>query len=259
MNNRLAMFGEKALAEFWDEHWQVGDFEKKVRSGANNLIIKSFIAKFLKPGLRVLEGGCGMGQIVYGLKSWGYDAYGVDWAKETIKKIKENFPELKVFIQDVRKLDFPDSFFDGYLSLGVIEHFWEGYDEILQEMKRVIKPESYLFISFPWMSPLRKFKAHRGLYRTLDEEEINLNNFYQFVLDESTVVRSLGKNGFRLIKRHPSDATKGLKDEIFFLNPILRRIYRSQSFLAKGMRLAISLLFSKVAGHTILLVFQKEK
>jgi ubiquinone/menaquinone biosynthesis C-methylase UbiE len=258
-NERLIIFKEKATPEFWDRHWQVSDFIKKVRSGENNLIIKSFTKKFLKPGSKILEGGCGTGKIVYGLKNWGYDAYGVDFAKETIKKIKENFPELKVFVQDVRKLDFSDNFFDGYWSLGVIEHFWEGYNEILKEAKRVVKPEGFLFLTFPWMSPLRKFKAKRGLYKTLARERIDGNNFYQFILDEKKVIRDLRENGFELIQRYPSDATKGLKDEFFFLKPVLQRIYNCQNIIAKGIRFLISILFSKIAGHTILLVFKNEK
>ena len=258
-NKRLMIFEQKATSEFWDKHWQVNNFIKKVESGKNKFLIKRFTKKFLRPGSKILEGGCGTGQIVYGLKSWGYDAYGVDFAKETIKKIKEYFPDLKVSVQDVRKLDFPDNFFDGYWSLGVIEHFWEGYDEILKEAKRVIKPKGYLFLTFPWMSPLRKFKARKGFYKALDKSKIDVKSFYQFILDEREVIKDLSANGFRLIQRLPSDATKGLKDEIFFLKPILQRIYNSQIILAKGIRFLISLLFSKFAGHSILLVFQKEK
>ena len=200
-----------------------------------------------------------MGQIVYGLKSWGYDVYGVDWAKETIQRIKEHFPDLRVSVGDVRKLDFSDNFFDGYWSLGVIEHFWEGYDETVKEIKRVLNPEGFLFLTFPWMSPLRRFKASRRLYETLDKEKIDRNNFYQFILDEGGVIKDLKENGFELIQRRPFDATKGLKDEIFFLKPILQKLYDNQNIIAKGTRFLISILFSKIAGHSILLVFKNEK
>ena len=37
-----------------------------------------------------------------------------------------------------KKLNFEDSYFDGYWSLGVIEHFIKGYDDIIEE-------EKYLF------------------------------------------------------------------------------------------------------------------
>jgi len=42
-------------------------------------------------------------------------------------------------------LKFPNNFFDGYWTLGVIEHFWEGYNQIIEEAKRVIKPGDIYF------------------------------------------------------------------------------------------------------------------
>ena len=258
-NKRIIVFEEKATSEFWDKHWQTDNFIEKVKAGKDNKFVKKFTTKFLKPKAKILEGGCGIGQNVYGLKSWGYNVYGVDFAKETIKKIKDNFPELKVFVQDVRKLDFPDNFFDGYWSLGVIEHFWSGYDEILKEMKRIIKPKGYLFLNFPWMSPLRKLKASRGLYKTLGKEKMGENDFYQFILDKKRVIKDLRENGFELIQEYPLDATKGIKDEISLLKPFLQKIYDSQNIIIKGIRFLISILFSKIAGHTILLIFKNEK
>jgi len=109
-NKRLVVFEEKATPDFWDKHWQLDDFVQKVKSGKKNRFIKKFTKRFLKPRAKILEGGCGIGQNVYGLKSWGYEAYGVDFARETVERTKKEFPELKIFVQDVRKLDFPDNF-----------------------------------------------------------------------------------------------------------------------------------------------------
>jgi len=256
-NQRLILFKQKPNSRYWDKHWQTIDLIGKVKAGKTNRFIKNFTAKFLKPGTRILEGGCGIGQNVYGLESWGYEAYGVDFAKETIKRTKKEFPELKIFVQDVRKLNFPDNFFDGYWSLGVIEHFWEGYDEILKEAKRVIKPGGYLFLTFPYMSPLRKFKAKLGFYPIFKKEKVNVDKFYQFILNAEKVKKDVEKYSFKLCLQYPFDATKGLKDEVSFLNSILKRIYVSQNIFAKGVRFLISILFSKITSHMILLVFQK--
>lgn len=139
-NKGLVLVQQKATSKYWDQHWQTSDFAKKITSGKDNVFLRKFTRKLLEPGTKILEGGCGIGQNVYGLKHLGYDVCGVDFAKKTIKRIKETFPELKVSIQDVRRLAFPDNFFGGYWSLGVIEHSWNGYSKILNEARRVIKP-----------------------------------------------------------------------------------------------------------------------
>lgn len=254
-NKRLVMFGQKATPEYWDKNWQRGDFVKKVKCGKHNLLRK-ITKNFLNLNSKILEGGCGIGRNVYALKNWGYDVYGVDFAEKTVKKIKKEFPELKVSVQDVRNLDFSDNFFDGYWSIGVIEHFWQGYDEILQEAKRVIKTGGYLFLIFPYMSPLRKLKTKLGFYKTRKTDLIKEDNFYQFILDIEKVKADVEKYGFELVLKRPLGATKGLKDEIFWLRPILQKIYDSQNIVVKGMNFLISILFSKIAGHTTLLVFK---
>ncbi|MBU2540173.1 class I SAM-dependent methyltransferase [Patescibacteria group bacterium] len=254
-NKRLIVIEEKATNKFWDRHWEAKNFKKEIEKGKNSWFVKKNTNKFLKHGARVLEGGCGRGQIVYGLKHWGYDAYGVDFAEETVKKINENLPDLKVSFQDVRSLDFPDNFFDGYWSLGVIEHFTGGYEKIIEEAKRVIKTNGYLFLTFPHMFFLRRLKAKLGIYKKLDND-IN-NNFYCFILNEKEVAKNVEKHGFKLIFKKPFDATKGLKDEIFLLKPILQKVYDSHNLLAKGIKFLNSFFLSKIAGHSILLVLKK--
>ena len=257
-NKRLIIFKQKATSGYWDKHWQVNDFVRRVKQGKNNKLVRKFTKRFLGSGTKILEGGCGIGQNVYGLKRWGYDAYGVDFAEKTIDKTKKAFPELKVSVQDVRKLDFPDNFFHGYWSLGVIEHFWDGYHEILKEAKRVLRPNGYLFLTFPYMSALRKFKARTGLYK--NQRNIpSHDNFYEFILNKDDVRKDVEQYGFRLVLERFFDATKGIKDEISFLKPILQRIYNNQNILAKALRALNTILFSRVAGHMILLIFQKNE
>ena len=82
-NKRLIVLGKKTTSEFWDKQWQTDNFAEKVKAGKNNRFINKFTSKFLQPGEKILEGGCGIGQNVYGLKVLGYDAHGVDFAKNT--------------------------------------------------------------------------------------------------------------------------------------------------------------------------------
>jgi len=108
-HNRLVCLGEKATDEFWDSHWDYEDFKKRVEAGKNSRFIKNISEKFLNQGDQILEGGCGIGQYAYGLKNWGFDAYGVDYAQKTVDRTKKHFPELKIELGDVRQLPFEGS------------------------------------------------------------------------------------------------------------------------------------------------------
>ena len=105
---------------------------------------------------------------------------------------------------------------DGYISVGVIEHFWDGYDEIILEMSRTVRQGGYIFVSFPYMSPLRRFKNKLRLYQRDNSNGVNLdkNTFYQFALNPKTVIKKFKENNFVLIETYSFDGIKGFKDEI---------------------------------------------
>jgi len=257
---RLLFFKTKANSDFWDKHWKKYDLKKSITKSKNNNFIIKNTKKFLKTG-RILEGGCGRGDKVYCLQENGYDAYGVDYALKTIEKIKTALPELKVSVADVRKLPFEDNFFDGYWSLGVIEHFYEGYLDILKEMKRVVRKGGYIFLTFPYMSPLRKLKAKLGLYKKLDKNKINKNEFYQYALNPESVIKTFQKYGFTFKYQKSWDGIKGFKDEVTLLKTPLQKLYdykRKKSIIRK-VRKAVNNLLKPFASHMMLLIFKNSR
>ncbi len=258
-NNRLVFENVKASAEFWDVHWNVADFKNSILSGKNDRFVSKYTKKYIPPNRskKILEGGCGKGNFVYSLYHQGYDAYGIDYAEETIKKINGSLPDLKISYGDVRNISYPDDFFDGYWSLGVIEHFFEGYDKIIDEASRIIKKDGLFFVTFPNLSPLRKLKAFFSCYPKFNEETFNQELFYQFALDSKSVQQAMEKRGFSLVFRKPFDGTKGLKDEISFLKPLLQKVYGSKNIICRIISYAISMISSFFAGHAILLIFKK--
>lgn len=255
-HKRLAVFERQATPEFWDEQWSKNDLLKRITSGNTYHFLKKVTQQYVPHGGRILEGGCGTGQVVYALGTWGYEAHGVDFATATVENVKSLVPELRVNVGDVRNLNFPDGSFDGYWSLGVIEHFWEGFSPITQEAYRVLKPGGTLFLTFPWMSPLRRFKAQFGLYQDVESIQ-EIGTFYEFMLDSHVVIRTLEAQGFSCVESQPYDALKGLKDEIHFLHPLLQRLYQSKARVARAIRYALTILFAQLTGHMILLVCKK--
>jgi SAM-dependent methyltransferase len=259
-NKRLVYIGEAASPDFWDRHWDVADYKKSVERGRNNPLCLGTLRKYIpdKTGL-ILEGGCGLGHVVYAMHVHGYKCIGIDNAERTIGRIQEAFPELDVRIGDVMSLPFPDNYFIGYWSGGVIEHFWDGYYEILAEMRRVLIKGGYVFLSFPYMSFLRRQKVRLALYEEFNKDLVEKEHFYQFALHAKTVISDFESAGFKLLASSPQFGLKGLKDEISLIKPPLQRFYdyAGDNLLISGSRFLLDKVLAILAGHMVFLVFQK--
>lgn len=256
-HQRLVFLGSKASDEYWDDHWEADDFKKMIKINSNSFITKN-TKRYLPEGASILEGGCGRGQNVYLLQNNGYKATGIDYASSTVEKINNYMPELDVKLDDVRKLSFDDSKFDGYWSLGVIEHFYEGYNDILLEMHRVLNTGGFLFMTVPTMSPLRKMKAKLKGYPKWEENDEQLSRFYQFALDPQLIIDTFESNGFQLVSIKPFDGVKGLKDEVSVLRKPLQYLYNSDYILNKIIRKIIGKIVERFSSHMTLFIFRKQ-
>jgi SAM-dependent methyltransferase len=258
----LVYVNKVADSHFWDSLWETNSIKKEIQSGKHDLFVGYITQKFLKPkkSTRVLEGGCGKGNYVYSLLCRGYDAYGIDYAEQTVKKINAAMPQLQITLGDVRSISYPDNYFDGYWSLGVIEHFWDGFGQIASEMQRVLKNDGYLFLTFPYLSPLRKKNIRNGLYPIL-EDKTEPKDFYQFALDPEQVLNHFKKLGFSLVWKKPFDGLKGILDETS--HPILHKwiynIYNTKNPIVRIFKLGLTVLLAPYSGHVILLVLKKNR
>lgn len=255
-NKRLVYTGQDSSPEFWDDHWNTDDFKLSLKPGRYNYVT-SVTKRFLPEGSVILEGGCGQATNVAALQNSGYNAYGVDYARETVKNVNKYAPELKVAIGDVRKLDYANDFFDGYWSLGVIEHFYEGFEEIASEMFRVVKPGGFVFVTCPVLSLVRKLKASLWQYPFCEDSKSLRSDFYQFALDPKYVVRVFSDFGFKKVKATGFDGVKGLKDEVALLRPLLQPIYKSRRFPIKVLKKILDFPLRCFANHAGLFIFTK--
>ncbi len=256
VNSRIIFINRGASEGYWDDHWDVAKLRSRITVASSSWLTK-ITGKFLRAPATILEGGCGLGAHVYALSKSGYHPVGVDFAPRTVEYLNSQFPELDVKLADVRNLPFEDDSFDGYWSLGVIEHFWTGYDQIAREMSRVITKNGYLFLTYPTMSILRKVKAFIGCYDVMPACADEPEDFYQFAMSSADVLSVFEKVGFKLEYKAGLDGLKGIKDEIEFLRPWLQRLYNSQSFQARLLKGVINMMLSKTCGHIELLIFKR--
>jgi len=256
---QLICIEEDASRDYWDSHW---NFNKEIAGSVintKNTFVSKITKKYLKnnDGL-ILEGGSGIGANVASLVNNGYMCIGVDYAEKTVNKINQYIPELDIRIGDITRLKFEDSYFIGYWSIGVIEHYWEGYRSIMLEMRRVIKNDGYLFLSFPCMSLLRRLKIVLRLYKLFDGDK-QPKSFYQFILNQKLVIKDFQNMGFKLIKSIPFDGIKGTKDEVLIIKSLLQKIYdyNNNNILFKLIKKIVDLILVPVGSHCVLLVFRK--
>lgn len=99
-------------------------------------------------GKKVLDAGCGHGRDTQYLVQKGFDATGVDLAEGMIEHAKNN-KEGNFHMMDVSDLKFNDEEFDG-VWCNTVMHFFkpENMPEVLNELKRVLKPSGTLYITF---------------------------------------------------------------------------------------------------------------
>jgi len=99
-----------------------------------------------RPGGRVLDIGCGVGQVVVRLNREGFEAHGVDVAAPNIVKAAAFTDRCRVY--DGARLPYPDEYFECVGALNVLEHV-EDPEEFIREAVRVTAPGGRVVLSSP--------------------------------------------------------------------------------------------------------------
>ena len=113
---------------------------------------EGFYAKYadtLKPdraGARVLDVGCGVGQVVGRLAQAGFDAHGVDVSEPNIARAGKVCPTCQLY--DGCRLPFPDRHFTSAGAFNVLEHV-EAPEAFITELVRVVEVGGKVVLSSP--------------------------------------------------------------------------------------------------------------
>jgi ubiquinone/menaquinone biosynthesis C-methylase UbiE len=102
-------------------------------------------------GTKVLDVGCGAGQVVGELMRRGYEAWGVDISEAMVDYARGHYHPDRFRVADIEHLPFPDAMFDAVMCLGVLEYLNQD-EAALREMWRVLKPGGHAVITTPSMT-----------------------------------------------------------------------------------------------------------
>jgi ubiquinone/menaquinone biosynthesis C-methylase UbiE len=177
----LAMKHQEELpsvpASFYDEEYYLtdcGGYEEFNATRGEELSLRLSRALDLGKvvqGERVLDLGCGRGEILLHCKRRGATVVGIDYSQAALGIAKELFSNghgrsnpAMLIEGNVRRLCFADSSFDAVFMLDIVEHLysWE-LKNALQEVKRVLKPGGRVIIH---TAPNRTFVDYGFRYYT---------------------------------------------------------------------------------------------
>mgnify|MGYP001576690572 FL=1 len=246
-------------SEYWDNIWGVQSLVDLHRN-PRNILIEKVTRKYIpKKEKLILEAGCGNAQYVRLLNNLGYNCCGIDYAETTVSQLNKFFPELQIYKRDVRDTEFDNDSFDGYWSIGVIEHFVDTYDLIVDEARRIMKRDGFAFISFPYISPMRRLKILLRRYPAKDYvDEYCIKHFNQYAMEKEQVISVFREKGFRYVASYKYNGILGWIEEVSALQTIMNGLYSSISKHIKVPRFILNYILSIIMSHCILLVFQKK-
>ena len=108
----------------------------------------AFEVAAVTPGMKVLDVGCGRGEIIRHCAELGADAYGIDYApaaldlaRRVVTGAGQAAGKMGMARADAKQLPFPNAYFDRVLMFDVVEHLypWE-LAHCLADVRRVLKP-----------------------------------------------------------------------------------------------------------------------
>jgi SAM-dependent methyltransferase len=197
--------------QHWEEYWEHSQSTTKrlystIASIYRRLFIRPRLHRTLQRnvnrGAQLLHAGCGGGQVDQGLHE-RMQITALDISPEALALYQANNRQAsRVKHGDILALPFNDSSFDGYYSLGVIEHFTEEeIQRILAEASRVLRPNGKVILFWPHaratsvrvLGFAHKVLASAGSQDTLHPAEISL------LTGRDMATRILTTAGFQMI------------------------------------------------------------
>lgn len=215
---------------------------------------EAFAYAEVKPGMKVLDVGCGRGEILRHVTRLGARAYGIDYAEVAVQLSREatqnEATPIGVYRTDAKRLPYPDNTFDRALMFDVVEHLypWELHAS-LSDIQRVLKPGGMIVVhtapnrwydqyAYPFVRLIRRLQ---GKKYPANPRALNVEANVEVHVNEQSVV-SLGqylkRAGFSQVKvwlnsppqhRHENIVFRGLR-HVFFEWPPFRWFFEREVF-----------------------------
>ena len=182
-------------------HWQDKIYSKKLQFNKFPFagVISFFKGKkFInKKDIKILEVGCGTGNNIIFLAQEGFRVFGIDMSHSAINFAKKKFIEKningKIKVGNIKKLDWPNNYFDFVLDRSALTH--NTNDDIsltLKEIRRILKKNG-IILSFDFFgnnTPDIKFGT-----------KLKQNTYHKFKKGYFKILGKTSFFNFKILKR----------------------------------------------------------
>ena len=193
MNNRdVKQYYEKGacLQKKTSEWTRIGDSIRR----------KIITAKIQEDHKRVLDIGCGNGELICNLAEKGHECIGLDISENILKKFRARAKKNSIFqiCGNAQQIPLRNSSVDIIICSEVLEHVID-YEQVLKEIYRLLKTDGLILVSVPYKENLttyicpycrKEIKAYGGTVEHL--------RFF----DENKLFRSMNHCGFKIRWNH---------------------------------------------------------
>jgi SAM-dependent methyltransferase len=177
-------------------------------------------------GLRILESGCGTGRWMAFFERLGHVPIGVDDSAGALGAARAYDGAIRLVRGDIVTSPFRSESFDAVFSSYVAEHFEDGPDDLLREIRRVLKPGGLLILIVPYDNLFRRLWTDRVLqaFYLLSRLRGRPLAFTEHRFSRAELTACVERSGFRIEHVEPDDFrppwAKGLSLD---LGPLVRR------------------------------------
>jgi ubiquinone/menaquinone biosynthesis C-methylase UbiE len=150
MTNRIAkeiehgrFLAKHGAGEIWNWESPAGKLRWKRRV--------QMLSGHLRPGMTILEIGCGTGYFTRELTQRGADIIAIDVSPDLLEiaKAKSSAPNVRYEIQNASALTYSDATFDSVVGSSILHHL--EIEEALREIHRVLKHGGTIYFTEPNM------------------------------------------------------------------------------------------------------------
>ncbi len=240
-----------------DDHWWFSS-----RTRALNTVMAPLLSG--KPNLKLLDVGCGAGNMIHHLSQYG-QVKGLEIDERPVKKARERGYDVQQF-DATQPMPFADNTFDAVTTLDVIEHNRDDL-AILADSFRILKPGGYMIITVPaymWLwthnddlnAHVRRYTAgelRQKLTQTgFEISRVTYNNFFIFPVAASLLLLRQATDRKKVLASHHLSQDE-YQVELEPASPVVNGVLTGVGKVEAGLMRQIDLPF----GTSLIAIGQK--